>query len=416
MNNQSSFPVLFWIKKSRLKNGKGHIYARVTINNVRAEFSTLKEVPVLEWDSKAQFVKQRCPGSKEINKTLVEIKEKLNYCKSVLEFKGLPVTVDSLKNEFYGAAEKPRMLLEIVKQHNADIEKLIGKDFVIASWRKYRTMYNLICGFVKWKFQRNDIPLDSLKYSFLTDFEFYLKTEKNINPATNPKYIKNFQKIIRQCVMNQWLDKDPFLGYRLKIRTAERGFLTDQELQNLQSKHFDIDRLETVKDIFLFSCYTGLSYIDVFNLTANSINLGIDGNKWIFTSREKTDVPSHIPLLPYALDLIEKYRNHPAAVNKGKLFPVHSNQRMNGYLKEIADLCGIKKKLTFHMSRHTFATTVTLNNGVPIESVSKMLGHRKIQTTQIYAKVLDKKVSNDMQQLHAIYKSKDQVEQKKVAE
>lgn len=401
MIQPSGLYILFWVKKNRLKNGKAPIYARVKINGVRAEFSTFLEVPVLEWDSKAQFVRQKCPGAKEINKKLIEIKEKLNYCKSVLEYKGTQVTLDALKSEYNGVSEQPRMLLEIVKQHNADIEKLIGKDYVITSWRKYRTMYNLLCSFVKWKFQRNDIPLDNLKYSFLTDFEFYLKTVKDINPATNPKYIKNFQKIIRMCVMNQWLDKDPFLGYRLKIRTAERGFLTDQELQVLQEKHFDIDRLETVKDIFLFCCYTGLSYIDVFNLTAESISVGIDGNKWIFTSRKKTDVPSHIPLLPYALDFIEKYKSHPAAINTGKLFPVHSNQRMNGYLKEIADVCGIKKKLTFHMSRHTFATTIALSNGVPIESVSKMLGHRKIQTTQIYAKVLDKKVSYDMNKLKA---------------
>ncbi len=399
MNQHSDLYVLFWIKKSRLNNGKGHIYARVKIDGLRAEISTLIEIPITEWDSRSQFVKPSFSKAFEVNRKLIEINQKLTLCKNVLQYNGKPVTLEGIKAEYYRVAEKPRMFLEIVKQHIDDIEKLIGKDYVITSWRKYRTMYNLLCSFVKWKFRANDIPLDSLKYSFITDFEFYLKTEKSINPSTNPKYLKNLQKIIRQCVMNQWLDKDPFLGYRLKIRTAERGFLSDQELQVLQEKQFDIDRLETVKDIFLFCCYTGLSYIDVFNLTPNSISIGIDGNKWIFTSREKTDVPSHIPLLPYALELIEKYQNHPAAVNCGKLFPVHSNQRMNGYLKEIADLCGIKKKLTFHMSRHTFATTITLNNGVPIESVSKMLGHRKIQTTQIYAKVLDKKVSNDMSEL-----------------
>jgi site-specific recombinase XerD len=391
MRVQSNLYILFWIKKNRLKNGKTPIYARVKIDGVRAEFSTNHEVPVLEWNSQAQFVVQKNPDAMEINKALVDFKNKLYQCKNMLEYKKQPLTLENIRNEFNGVAEKPRMLLEIIRQYVEDVKKLIGKDYVIASWWKYRATMNLVANFVQWKYKKLDIPLDSVKHSFITDFEFYLKTEKNINPSTNPKYIKSLRKMIRQCVVNEWLDRDPFLGYQLKVRTAERGFLTNEEIQRQHEKEFGIERLNLVRDLFLFSCYTGLSYIDIFNLTKDNISMGIDGKKWIFTHRQKTDISSRIPLLPPALDILQKYSNCPAALNRSKLLLIASNQKVNSYLKEIADCCGIKKKLTFHMARHTFATTITLSNGVPIESVSKMLGHTKIQTTQIYAKVLDEK-------------------------
>ncbi|HEY4787351.1 MAG TPA: site-specific integrase, partial [Bacteroidales bacterium] len=155
-------------------------------------------------------------------------------------------------------------------------------------------------------------------------------------------------------------------------------------------------RLQHAKDMFVFSCYTGLAYIDAFNLTSQNIGIGIDGQYWISTCRKKTDQPVRIPLLPKAMEIIEKYKTHPYAIAKGKLLPIYSNQKLNSYLKEIADLCGITKPLTFHIARHTFATTITLSNGVPIETVSKLLGHGSIRTTQVYAKVIERKVSDDM--------------------
>lgn len=391
--------ILFWIKKNRLKGGKAPIYARIKIDGVRAEFATDQETLVGEWDSKAQFVKQNSPDASEINPALVDFKNKLLQCKSLLEYKSLPLTLENIRNEFNGTGEKPRMLLEIVRQYVDDVKMLIGKDYVMASWWKYKATQKLVASFIQWKFRRQDIPLDSIKRSFITDFEFYLKTEKNINPSTNPKYIKSLRKIIKQCVINEWLTRDPFVGYQLKIRTAERGYLTKHEVQLLHEKEFDIDRLTLVKDLFLFSCYTSLSYIDIFNLSKDNIAIGIDGKKWIFTHRQKTNTSSRIPLLLPALEILQKYSNNPFVINSSKLLPIASNQKVNSYLKEIADCCGIKKKLTFHMARHTFATTITLSNGVPIESVSKMMGHTKIQTTQIYAKVLDEKVSNDMSRL-----------------
>ncbi|MFY7918741.1 MAG: site-specific integrase, partial [Chryseotalea sp.] len=172
-----------------------------------------------------------------------------------------------------------------------------------------------------------------------------------------------------------------------------------EELDSIIEKKFSIERLKQVRDIFIFCCYTGLAYADVQKLSRDEITTGIDGEKWIWTSRQKTDTATRIPLLPQALEIINRYKDEPSCLNKGRLLPVLSNQKMNGYLKEIADACGITKKMTFHTARHTFATTVTLSNGVPIETVSKMLGHRNLKTTQHYAKILDIKVGADMRVL-----------------
>lgn len=201
---------------------------------------------------------------------------------------------------------------------------------------------------------------------------------------------------------NGWLSKDPFLSYKAKLKVVERPYLTKEEIQAIYEKEFASERLNQVRDIFLFSCYTGLAYVDVKKLSKSHVNIGIDGDRWIFTHRQKTDTSTRVPLLPLAQELILKYEGHPECVNSNVLFPVLSNQKMNSYLKEIVNVCGINKELTFHIARHTFATTVTLSNGVPIESVSKMLGHTNIKTTQHYAKILDKKVSDDM----SILKSK----------
>jgi len=207
------------------------------------------------------------------------------------------------------------------------------------------------------------------------------------------------RKIVNYCLKTGWLQRDPFFGFKMAKREVVREFLSEDEVQTLTTKRFTIDRLSQVRDIFLFSCYTGLAFIDVFQLTPASIAKGVDGKQWIFTSRQKTDTPTRIPLLPQAQEILNKYKDHPRCINESKVLPVLSNQKMNAYLKEIADVCGITKTLTFHIARHTFATTVTLNNDVPIESVSKMLGHKSIKITQHYAKILDKKVSEDMRLL-----------------
>jgi site-specific recombinase XerD len=409
MQTQQSFSILFWLKKNRIKNGKAPIYARVTINGNRLEISAQREISVVEWNSGSQKARGKSAEANMINNDLAFIQTKILSCRSNLVAQGEVVTPESLKKEYSGVVERPRMFVEIIQQHNNDIKTLIGKGYSKATWVKYNTTQKHIQEFLKWKYSATDIILNKLNFEFINDFEFYLKSQKNIDVNTNAKYIKNIKKIVRECVAKNWLDKDPFMAYKVKAKKTEREFLTELELQAIQEKHFPIERLEHIRDLFIFSCYTGLAYIDIYNLTKDNISIGIDGEKWIFTHRQKTETASRIPLLQPALDILNKYANHPAAVSGKKLLPVPSNQKMNAYLKEIATVCGINKELTFHMARHTFATTVTLTNGVPIESISKMLGHTKLQTTQIYAKILDKKVSNDMQALRNKFQATSKV-------
>ncbi len=210
------------------------------------------------------------------------------------------------------------------------------------------------------------------------------------------------------------MPKHPFERFKLRFQRTEREFLTTKELTELENFSFSKDRLNRVKDVFIFSCYTGLAYIDLVNLTASNLCLGMDGEYWIKTSRQKTDVPVNVPLLPQAMKIIEKYKDDPIVSNKNALVPLFTNQKINDYLKKIARECKIEKYMNFHMARHTFATTVTLTNGVPIETVSKMLGHTKLSTTQVYVHILQKKISDDMSLLRQKFKDIEAEKQSKV--
>lgn len=213
------------------------------------------------------------------------------------------------------------------------------------------------------------------------------------------KHLERLRKVINLALRMEWMVKDPFSKFSLRYNKVERTFLHPDELKRIENKTFEIQRLEYVKDLFIFSCYTGICYIDAMNLTPDDIVLGLDGDYWISISRQKTHQKSKVPLLPKAREIIDSYQGNPRAKFRGKVFPLISNQKVNAYLKEIAIICEVDQNLTFHLARHTFATTITLSNGVPIETVSKMLGHTRITTTQIYAKVVEKKVSEDMKKL-----------------
>lgn len=252
---------------------------------------------------------------------------------------------------------------------------------------------------MKWKYGIEDIDVKQIKYEFITDYEFWLKSVRDCDHNTSMKYLSNFKKIVYICIKNGWISSDPFVGFKLAKREIEKPFLVEEELHRIANKEFAIARTRQVRDIFIFCCYTGLAYADVEKLTRDDVATGIDGEKWIWTNRQKTNSATRVPLLPAALEILDRYKDDPQCTVKGRLLPVLSNQKMNSYLREIADLCGITKKMTFHTARHTFATTVTLSNGVPIETVGRMLGHRNLKTTQHYAKILDMKVSEDMNAL-----------------
>ncbi len=294
--------------------------------------------------------------------------------------------------------------MEVFEEHNQQMKALIGHQFSPLTFERYTTSKKHTHDFMKSKYKVDDIDIKKLNYEFIHNYEFWLKSVRKCDHNTTIKYLSNFRKIVNICIKSGWLDRDPFVGFKMTKREVERPFLTDDELNRIIEKKFVMPRMSQVRDIFVFCCYTGLAYADVKKLTTDEITIGIDGEKWIWTNRQKTDTASRIPLLPPALEIMDRHKDDPQCLNQGRVLPVLSNQKMNSYLKEIADACDIKKKMTFHTARHTFATTVTLANDVPMETVSKLLGHRNLKTTQHYGKILDLKVSHDMGMLRAKFK------------
>lgn len=268
--------------------------------------------------------------------------------------------------------------------------------------KNYKTTESYLKKFIKKIYKVDDIQLKQLNYAFVIDFEQYLHKLPNLNNNGLMKHIERFKKLCKLDVKLEWLEKDPAINYQLHFDKVERDYLTEEELNTLETSILEKQTHKIARDIFVFSCYTGLAYCDVLALTQENIVLGIDGNKWLMTQREKTSTKVRVPLLDSALLIIEKYKNYPKCIQTGKLLPVYSNQKMNQYIKEVTEKLKIKKHLTFHIARHTFATTITLSNGVPIETVSKLLGHTKITTTQIYARVIERKVIEDMKNLQIL--------------
>ncbi|MDX5435666.1 MAG: site-specific integrase [Pontibacter sp.] len=394
--------ILFYGRKAKTtRDNLLPIYLRVTLQGQRLELSTHRYVSPARWSAKAGKVKGSSAEARSVNAYLETLRAKAyGHHRELLE-EGRPVTVESFKEKWMGVEEKPVLLLEVFQMHNDQMSKLVGKDYAPGTMDRYSTSLQHTRDFIKWKFDAKDIDVKKLSYKFITDYEFWFKTVRNCAHNTTMKYLANFKKVIHLYLKNGWLERDPFLGYKMSKREVIREHLTEAELQCMAAKDFATDRLIQVRDVFLFSCYTGLAYVDVQKLKRTEIGEGMDGERWIFTRRQKTETPSRIPLLPVALAILDRYQDHPQCLYQDKVLPVLSNQKMNAYLKEIADVCGIQKTLTFHIARHTFATTVTLSNGVPIETVSRMLGHTNLKTTQHYAKILDRKVSDDMLQLRS---------------
>lgn len=411
----SAVSILFYIKRAKINvDGVCPIYTRVTINSKRFEFSTNKFISPDKWSTEGAKVKGNSEDARSINNQLDIIKNQIMDAEKRLYKKEILINSENLRNELFGIKERERLLIPIFTEHNRKIKELVGSEYAPGTLERYETSLKHTKDFLQWKYRVSDIDIEKIDHAFITEYEFYLRTERKCANNTAVKYIKNFHKIINICLANGWLTKDPFANYKSKVKEVIREFLTEQEIQSLMEKEFVSERLELVRDIFVFSCFSGLAYIDVKQLSKDNIVLGIDGDKWINKNRQKTDTNSKIPLLPTAQYILDKYANHPVCVNEDKLLPIFSNQKMNAYLKEIATVCGINKELTFHIARHTFATTVTLSNGVPIETVSKMLGHTNLKTTQHYAKILDKKISEDMQVLKAKFNTKLQTHSKSI--
>jgi site-specific recombinase XerD len=391
--------------KKAVATGLLPLYVRLTVDGERLEFSSKKFIEKSKWSEDLSKMKGNSEEARSINSYLDSMKAHVTNIEIMLTHKREAVNIDNFRKHLFGQTDRDRMLIPIYQAHNDRIKGLLGNGYALGTLERFKISLKHLEEFLIWKYDIEDIAISKIDFAMISEFDFYLRSEKNCNNNTAVKYVRNFRKIIKICLNNDWLEKDPFVKYDGKMKEVETEFLTEEEINDIYSKKFRTPRLELVRDIFIFCCFTGLAYVDVKGLNRDHIGIGIDGQKWIFKNRQKTDTKSKIPLLPIPEELIEKYSHHPKCLNEDRILPVLSNQKMNGYLKEIGDLCEITKDITFHMARHTFATSVTLTNGVPIESVSKMLGHKNIQTTQHYARVLDKKVSEDMQALRNKFNS-----------
>jgi len=394
---KSTFKVLFYLKRNAIrKDGRMPIVTRVTVNGIIAQFNTKLEIQPTSWSVKMGKVIGHSSENKQHNAQLEQIKASLHGIYHELQRKDNYVTAEKVKNEFLGISEHHETLLALFQKHNDDVLKLIGISKSAATYQKYEVTRKHLQKFIQLKYQITDISLKEIKNIFICDFEIYLLTTASCNANTTAKFMQFFKRIILIARNNGLIVVDPFANYKIRLTKVDRGYLTQEDVEKILKKQFVTKRLELVRDIFIFSCFTGLAYIDVKNLTEKNVRTSFDGNLWIMTKRQKTKVESNILLLDVPKMILEKYKG---VSPNDKLLPILSNQKMNSYLKEIGDVCEIDKELTFHLARHTFATTITLAKGVPIETVSKMLGHTNIKTTQIYARITDSKISNDMQAL-----------------
>ncbi len=394
---KSTFKILFYLKRNAIrKDGKMPIVARITVDGIIAQFNTKLEIQPNNWSVKMNKVIGHLSDSKQHNAQLNEIKASLHAIYHELQRVDNYVTAEKVKNEFLGISEHQETLLALFQKHNEDVLKLIGISKSYNTYQKYELTRKRLQKFMKLKYQLTDISLKEINNIFICDFEIYLLTTASCGANTVAKFMQYFKRIILIARNNGLITIDPFANYKIHLTTVDRGYLTQENVEKIMKKQFSIKRLELVRDIFIFSCFTGLAYIDVKNLTDKNVRTSFDGNLWIMTKRQKTNVDSNILLLDVPKMILDKYKGKSL---NDQLLPILSNQKMNAYLKEIGDLCEVDKELTFHLARHTFATTITLAKGVPIETVSKMLGHTNIRTTQIYARITDSKISNDMQAL-----------------
>lgn len=396
--SKSTFKILFYIRKNQVnKDGTVCIMVRVTLNSEVSQFSSKLNIDPKAWDVKQGKAAGNTVKARQLNELLDSMHTSLKNHYHEIETHESFVTAEKVRNSFLGYTSKQRTLLELFKRHNDDAKKLLGISKTEATLAKYDRGYRRLEEFMKAQYNITDIALKEINHMFITDFENYLRSVCKCNENTTAKFIQTFRMIVIIAKNNGWIYSDPFVNYKIRLKRVDRGYLNDNEIKTIFEKEFASKRLEQVRDIFIFSCFTGLAYIDVKNLTAANIITSFDGNLWISTKRQKTDTAVNVPLLKIPLAIIEKYKDQ--RLPGGVLLPVLSNQKLNSYLKEIGDLCNINKNITFHLARHTFATTTTLSKGVPIETVSKMLGHTNIQTTQIYARITNEKISKDMQML-----------------
>lgn len=392
---RSTFKILFYLKKNNPKpDGTVPAMCRITIDGTISQFSCKLTVLPHLWDTKAGRLTGKSTLAVKTNLTLDKIRGDINrHYQEIMQTDGF-VTADKVKNAYLGLGVKQDTFLTLFAKHNQEFSKKVGYNRAKGTYKRYCLLCNHVANYIKQEYNREDIYLKELNLAFINGFEHYLRTERNCSTNTIWNYMIGVKHIVSIARNAGQLAINPFAGYLISPEQKDRGFLTKEELQLLINAKMKNAQYELVRDLFVFSSFCGLSYSDVKNLTKRNLQTSFDGHLWIITRRQKTNTDSSIRLLEVPKRIIEKYKGYS---RDNRIFPVPSNSSCNAILKKIAKQCGINKRLTYHVSRHTFSTTVTLSQGVPIETVSRMLGHTNIKTTQIYAKITKEKISQDME-------------------
>ncbi|MBS0027677.1 tyrosine-type recombinase/integrase [Chitinophaga sp. 22321] len=405
MKVSQELSILFWLRKdNKNKDGKASINVRITISGARDGFSLGYQVEPKKFDTKAGAIIGKSAEAIEINNRITHVKSELLRHYNLLKERSPNVDPLSLKNAYLGVQQQKKTLLQVIDFHNTQFaEKVAAGKRAKASLTKWITTKDKLTQFLKSTFNTSDYPLYKIDFAFGEDLHHFLTAIQCLGDNTAMKYIKQTKQLLKLAVRRKWLDANPLEDFECPYIDPERSILDAEELCVLYNKAMPVKRLEEVRDAYLFMTLTGFAYKDALQLSPDHLCKFFDGEDWIVKNRQKTWCRENVPLLPIAKEILQKYKNHPYCVANNCLLPINSNQRFNGYLKEVADICSIKKHLTTHTARHTFATTVTLANGVPLETVSAMLGHKSIKTTQIYAKIVASKVSKDMKALKGIF-------------
>lgn len=395
---RTTFGLLFYIRRDKTnKKGEAPVFMRLTINGERADASIKRFIEPHAWNSAKGKANEKCRGGKDLNLYLDAISANILRIQRDLELDKKEVSAQIILNRYLGKEQSDRhTLMEVFRAHNEKCRALSGISLAPGTVIRYETSLRLTEAFLRTTYKKEDCYLDEITHQFVEDYDFYLRTVRRCCHNTTTKYLLNFKKIIRIALAKGWMKKDPFAQVHFHFEPVEREFLEKQELKVLLNKEITITRLSQVRDIFCFCCLTGLAFMDVQQLKAEHLVADIHGKIWIRKARQKTKNMCNIPLLDEAQKIIDRYRDHPYCQTHGVLLPVCSNQKMNSYLKELADICGIRKNLSTHCARHTFAT-LTLASGATIDNVAKMLGHANVNMTRRYAKVLDSSIMRDME-------------------
>jgi site-specific recombinase XerD len=395
----NTFAISFLLRKERLnKYNELPIYVRVTVNNQRFQVAVQRSIEPIYWNSKKHEAKKTYHSYKELNEHLLVIKNKLYACQTELLQNNKPVSIQRIKDMFLGNANvSVDTIIQVSTLHLKEMEQFLGKSTFYGNYKNYKTTHKYILEFIPNVYNKKDLPLDEINYSFIKKFEYYLQTEKTCTQNGTMKQMQRLKKVLNWAIKNEYISENPFKNYTISFKKYDRGYLNLEEITKIENLTDLTKKMKYTKDFFVFQLYTGLAYSDMLDLKTDDIVKGIDNEYWIIKNRVKTDTKITVPLLPLTLDIIFRYAD--LSIFGNAIFPKISNQKINKNLKELGALAKIKQPLSTHLARHSAATTIWLQNGISIEVVSKMLGHTKISTTQVYGRIVEEKIAEEMKGL-----------------